>query len=131
MNSSYCASKFAVRGFSEALRVELAEKNIGVTSIHPGGIATNIVKASRFVEPDDMPGLKEQSVRAFEKMLPPEKAAERIVDGIRRNAPRVLITREAYLIDAARRVFPAWSIEVLTNRWRKRSMPFYENKTDE
>jgi NAD(P)-dependent dehydrogenase (short-subunit alcohol dehydrogenase family) len=124
MNSSYCASKFAVRGLSEALRVELAEKNIGVTSIHPGGIATNIVKSSRFTDPDDMPGLKEQTVRAFEKMLPPEKAAEAIVHGIQRNAPRVLITREAYLIDAARRVFPAWSIEILKNRWHKRALPF-------
>ena len=45
--SSYCATKFAVRGFSEALWVELKQLNIGVTSIHPGGVRTNIAKSSR------------------------------------------------------------------------------------
>jgi NAD(P)-dependent dehydrogenase (short-subunit alcohol dehydrogenase family) len=118
MNSSYCASKFAVRGLSESLRAELSDTRIGVTSVHPGGIATNIVKAARFVETEGLPDLHARTVRAFERMLPPSKAAAVIVRGIRRNAPRVLITREAYLIDAAKRAFPAWASELVGLRWR-------------
>ena len=43
-NVAYCASKFAVRGFSEALRYEIADNNIGVSVVHPGGVATSIAK---------------------------------------------------------------------------------------
>lgn len=119
LNSSYCASKFAVRGLSECLRAELANTSIGVTSVHPGGIATNIVKSSRFVEPKGMSGLRDKTVRAFERMMPPEKAAESIVRGITRNSARVLITREAYAIDVAKRAFPALTSEIVGKRWRK------------
>jgi len=118
MNSSYCASKFAVRGLSESLRAELWDTPIGVTSVHPGGVATNIVKAARFVETEGLPDLHARTVRAFERMLPPSKAAKLIVRGIRRNAPRVLITREAHFIDAAKRAFPAWASELVGFRWR-------------
>src|SRR5262245_19093223 len=99
LNSSYCASKFAVRGFSEALRAELTGSQVGVTSVHPGGVATNIVRDSRVAE-KGFEGLHASSVRRFKSMLPPEQAGRAIVRGIRRNAARVLITREAYLIDA-------------------------------
>src|SRR5690606_24189485 len=68
LNASYCASKFAVRGLSETLRTELADSHVGVTCVHPGGIATNIVKRARFVEPTDLPGLHARAVRAFERM---------------------------------------------------------------
>ena len=121
LNSSYCASKFAVRGLSETLRAELAQTKVGVTSVHPGGVATNIVADGRFYEPAGMSGLREQTVRAFERMLPPEKAAACIVKGIKRNSARVLITREAYLIDAVKRAFPVISSEVLGRRWKSLS----------
>ena len=119
LNSSYCASKFAVRGFSESLRAELADSTIGVTSVHPGGVATNIVRASRFTEPQGMEGIHERTARAFEKMLPPERAAKLIVQAVRKNAPRLLITREAHLIDAAKRLFPAFASEMVGRRWKK------------
>jgi NAD(P)-dependent dehydrogenase (short-subunit alcohol dehydrogenase family) len=118
MNSSYCASKFAVRGLSESLRAELWSSHIGVTSVHPGGVATNIVKAARFVDTEGLPNLRSRAARAFERMLPPDKAAAAIVRGIRRNSPRVLITREAYFIDAAKRAFPGWASELVGQRWR-------------
>jgi NAD(P)-dependent dehydrogenase (short-subunit alcohol dehydrogenase family) len=118
MNSSYCASKFAVRGFSESLRAELWDSPIGVSSVHPGGVATNIVKTSRFVEPDGKQGMHARAVQAFERMLPPEKAAARIVRGIEKNWARILITREAYLIDAVKRLFPVFSSEVVGRRWK-------------
>jgi NAD(P)-dependent dehydrogenase (short-subunit alcohol dehydrogenase family) len=49
--TSYCATKFAVRGFSEGLWAELADSRIGVTVVHPGGVRTNIVRASRTADP--------------------------------------------------------------------------------
>ena len=124
LNSSYCASKFAVRGFSESLRAELAGSSVGVTSVHPGGIATNIVRSGRFGSEQVLAGLKERSIRAFARMLPPEKAAAAIVEGIEKNSARVLITREAYAIDAAKRLFPAWSSEFVGRNWRSRIAKF-------
>lgn len=119
MNSSYSSSKFAVRGLSEALRAELMSTHIGLSCVMPGGVATNIVKNARFVESAGQAGLRERTARAFERMLPPEKAAELIVRGIEKNRPRVLITREAYLIDVAKRVAPALSSELLGRRWQR------------
>ena len=118
LNSSYCASKFAVRGFSESLRAELNGSPIGVTSVHPGGVATNIVRDSRVAE-KGFEGLHQTSVQRFKKMLPPEEAARAIVRGIRRNAARVLITREAYLIDILKRLFPVFSSELVGRHWRR------------
>lgn len=119
MNSSYCASKFAVRGLSESLRAELVGSGVGVTSVHPGGVATRIVDAARFVEPEDMRGVHERARQAFKKMLPPEKAADAIVRGIRRNAPRVLITKEAHALDAVKRAFPALTGELVGRHWHR------------
>ena len=108
--SSYAASKFAVRGLSESLRTELAPLNIGVTSVHPGGINTNIVKSSRFVE--ERPGQKAKIVRAFDRNgMSPERAGQKIVQGIECNAARVLIAKETYVTDVMKRVAPT-----LTNR---------------
>jgi short-subunit dehydrogenase len=118
MSSSYCASEFAVRGLSECLRAELADSAIGVTCMHPGGVATNIVAHARFVEPDGLQGVHEHTKRAFERMLPPERAAAAIVRGVERNRARVLITREAYLIDAAKHLMPVLSSEIVGKRWR-------------
>ena len=117
LNSSYCASKFAVRGFSEALRAELTGSPIGVTSVHPGGVATNIVRDARFQE-RGFEGLHASTVRRFKHMLPPEAAARSIVRGIKQNAARVLITRDAYLIDIFKRLFPVLMSELIGRRWR-------------
>lgn len=125
LNSSYCSSKFAVRGLSETLRAELATSSIGVTSVHPGGVATNIVKRSRFVEPAGLEGIQAKTVRAFQRMLPPEKAAEAIVHGIEKNRARVLIARETYLIDAAKRLMPVLSSELVGRHWRRQIGRFF------
>lgn len=101
--SSYCATKFAVRGFSEALAVELVDQNIDVISVHPGGIATNIVNSSRHWDE----GLQRKAQKYFERhAMPPERAAAQIVDGIRRRKRRVLITRETWATDILKRVYP-------------------------
>jgi NAD(P)-dependent dehydrogenase (short-subunit alcohol dehydrogenase family) len=104
--SSYCASKFAVRGFTEALRIELAKTKVGVTSVHPGGIATNIAAASRVADDEATRHAHKAVVRSFKKMVSPDIAAGHIVRGIERNKPRVLITRETHIADLAKRLLP-------------------------
>ena len=111
--SSYCASKFAVRGFTETLRVELRHSNVGVTSVHPGGVATNIAAASRVSGGEKALEAHKRAVRAFQKMLPPEVAAAAIVGGIRRNKARVLIARETYVADTVKRLLPGTSVDLM------------------
>jgi NAD(P)-dependent dehydrogenase (short-subunit alcohol dehydrogenase family) len=107
--SSYCASKFAVRGFTESLRSELRNTRVGITTVHPGGIATNIAAASRVAGDEKLQAAHQRAIKMFRKMMPPEQAAEQIVRGITGNRPRVLITRESHFLDLAKRVAPTAS----------------------
>jgi short-subunit dehydrogenase len=86
---SYNASKYAVRGFSEALSSELSGTKVGVTCVHPGGIRTNVVRASRISSERDAED-KRNTIETFERRAhPPEKAARKIVRAIERNQARV------------------------------------------
>lgn len=110
--TAYCASKFAVRGFSNALRLELQGSNVGVTVVHPGGVATSIATSARVsaaVAPQDV----ELSRKQAEKLLrmPPEKAAQIIVKGIERDKPRVLVGNDARILAWLERLSPV-------NYWR-------------
>lgn len=118
LNSAYCSSKFAVAGLSESLRAELSDTAIGITSVHPGGIATNIVASARFRGGSDADDLRARAMRSFARMMPPAEAARAIVRGIEQGSPRVLITREAYLIDAAKRAAPGWASQLVSRGWR-------------
>jgi len=107
--SSYCASKFAVRGFTESLRAELRGTHVGITTVHPGGIATNIAAASRVAGDEKVRASHERAVKMFRKMMPATEAARQIVQGITDKRTRVLITRESHFLDLARRVAPVAS----------------------
>jgi short-subunit dehydrogenase len=101
--SSYCATKFAVRGLSEALWVELKQHNIGVTAVHPAGVRTDIARSARTTQSD----LKSSAVDIIERMsVSPERCATLIVRAIKRGKMRQLVAREAYLIEAAKRISP-------------------------
>jgi len=116
--SSYCATKFAVRGLSEALWVELKDHNIGVTSIHPAGVRTNIAKDARTKEE----GKKTEAIKIIERYsVPPERCAELIVDAIKKNKLRQMVARESYVIDFAKRMAPGLTQRVLLSG-RKRGM---------
>lgn len=95
--TAYCASKFAVRGFSESLRHELEAEGakIAVTTIHPGGVNTSIAANARMPRGRNSRDL-EQTLDDFQKFLvmPPDKAGEIIVSGMERNKPRVLVGRD-------------------------------------
>ncbi len=103
--SSYCLSKFAVRGFSEAIAVELADSPVRVMSVHPGGIATNIAKNMRWSEGQD--AARSRAIRFFERRaMSPDTAATKIIEGLREGASRKLIAPEAFVTDVVKRVFP-------------------------
>jgi short-subunit dehydrogenase len=97
--SAYNATKYAVRGLSEALREEMliAGHRVGVTAVHPGGIKTAIARNARYSEQEDA----EASARLFDKKLAkmtPERAAEIIVKGILGNKARVLVGIDAHAL---------------------------------
>jgi short-subunit dehydrogenase len=103
---AYASSKFAVRGFTEALRAELAGR-VGVTVVHPGGIATRIAETARVAAAVD--AAEEAAGKAtFASMLsyPPQKAAAQIADAIERRRPRLLIAPSAHVPDLAARITP-------------------------
>lgn len=112
--SAYCSAKFAVRGFTESLRHELADTNIAVSCIHPGGIKTNIVRNSR-LGADTPEEWKQQGAKFFDKVAKTtaEEAAEVILKGIKDNDPRILIGKDAKAISLFSRLFPKKYLSVL------------------
>lgn len=104
--TAYAASKFAVRGFSEALRQELAGE-VGVTTVHPGGINTRIAESARVGVGVD-PAEYEQERRVWAALLsiPPERAAAQIATAIEHRRPRLLIGGSAKAPDLLARLLP-------------------------
>ncbi len=115
--SAYCASKFAVRGFTEVLRHELEGTPVFVSCVHPGGIRTPIAKRARLGAMTS-PGAREEAVARFERLTPtsPEEAAKRIMDGVEKREPRILIGRDARQIDMLQRLRPATYWKTLSKR---------------
>ncbi len=111
--TAYSASKFAVRGFSHSLRHELANSKVGVTVVHPGGVATSIADSARV--PKDMPADEVARRRALAKKalrMPPAIAGEIIVRGIERRSARVLVGNDAKFLALLERLAPVsyWKI---------------------
>ncbi len=117
--SAYCASKFAVRGFSESLRRELEAEgsDVGVTVVHPGGVATSIAKSARPPAGVNMIDLEEQKKR-FDKFLrmPPDEAGEIIVRGAEQGRPRVIVGNDARFMALLERVAPVSYWKILERR---------------
>ena len=117
--SSYCASKFAVRGFSESLRSELRETCVGVSTVHSGAIATNMASTTRVRGDERMQATQLLAVEHFRNSKRPSDAAEVIVSAILRNRARVLITPEAHMLDFLQRVSPGSEQAVLNWSYKK------------
>ena len=113
--TAYSASKFAVRGFSEALRHELAGNGIGVTVVHPGGIRTRIAESARTGSGVSVEEY-EEGRRQFARLLrmPPDQAAARIVDAIEARRPRLLIGWSAKVPDVLVRLLPGTYWRLIT-----------------
>ncbi|WP_020602008.1 SDR family NAD(P)-dependent oxidoreductase [Spirosoma spitsbergense] len=105
--SAYSASKFAVRGFANALRHELENTPIGVTVVHPGGVATAIARNARVPSGTSLEIIRQKQALQ-EKMLrlPPEQAGEIIVKGIEQGRARVMVGTDARAIAWLERIMP-------------------------
>ena len=116
--TAYSASKFAVRGFSEALRHELEGSTVSVSVVHPGGVATSIAEKARIPA-----GLSEDEIarhrRKYQKLLrmPPEIAGETIVRGIERRQSRILVGSDAKTLSLIARLMPVSYWKVLARLW--------------
>jgi short-subunit dehydrogenase len=104
---AYATSKFAVRGFTEALRAELAG-DVGVTVVHPGGIRTRIAETARVAAA--VSAAEEAAGKgSFNRLLtyPPERAAAQLVDAVEHRRQRLLIAPSAHITDVLARISPA------------------------
>ncbi len=111
--SSYCATKFAVRGLTESLWAELLDTHVGVTSIHPGGIATNIASGVRAKSEEDRASLQ----RNFDKYgHSPDDVARAIVKGIEGNRLRMIVGIEAFIFEWLKRLMPVWTQKLAARR---------------
>ena len=121
--TAYSAAKFAVRGFSEALRHELqmAKSPIRLSVVHPGGIKTNIVRNSRAGTGVTDNERRVQSIERFDAIAQTsaKDAALRIIKGIEKNEPRILIGNDARFMDLLQRFRPATYWRVMARRTEK------------
>lgn len=101
--SAYCTTKFAVRGFSESLWEELRATSIGLTVVHPGAVATNIMKTAR----GDDPELLRRLAQWYERnAVSAERVGAGIVRAIEKGTPRLIITPEGRFGDLLKRLMP-------------------------
>ncbi len=105
--SAYSASKFAVRGFSNALRHELLGSSVGVTVAHPGGVATAIASSARIAQGLSADAQQERRDRANKLLrMSPDRAAEIIVQALEKRRARVLVGADAKTVSLLERVAP-------------------------
>ncbi len=140
---AYNSSKFAIRGYTETLRMELDIKNCGVScsTIQPGGITTNLISKARLNESTQTISgkSKEDLQKTFNKMArtTPEKAAIAIIKGIKKNKMRILIGADAVIMDWLIRLFPftfrrvmAWVIRRESRKKNDRKKQLFTTETN-
>lgn len=120
--TAYAASKFAVRGFSAALRQELKETGVQVHTVHPGGVKTNIARNARINVSAD-PAEVEAGVKAAEALFitPPETAAATILKGVDRGKPRIIVGRDAQVVTFIERLIPSSATALITRLMGKQA----------
>ncbi|MBN2026528.1 MAG: SDR family oxidoreductase [Actinobacteria bacterium] len=132
--SAYSMAKFAIRGFTECLRMEMdiGAYNVSATVVYPGGIRTNIARDARVSEEllQEIGTTKDEMVNSFSRgaRTSPEQAAAKIIEGVKRNKRRVLIGPEAYYMDIMQRLMPsaymkfmAWQFRMMERLGRRRA----------
>ncbi|WP_290872663.1 SDR family oxidoreductase [Aquabacterium sp.] len=133
---TYNASKFAVRGYTEALRMELELEGapVSATCVHPGGIATNIAMAGK-IDPsmEKVTGASiERQKRRANKMISTttaESAAQQILAAVEKNARRVLVGPDAKFLDKVVRVLASWYQPLVVRQMRKMNRPQTEARS--
>jgi NAD(P)-dependent dehydrogenase (short-subunit alcohol dehydrogenase family) len=118
--TAYCASKFAVRGFTEALLHELEGSSVSVSCVHPGGIRTPIAKRARIGGKSD-PKSRAVTLAMFDEVAvtSPEQAADRIVNGVLANESRIIVGSDAVRLDRMQRLMPIRYWKLVVRRGRR------------
>ena len=110
---AYCASKFAVRGYTESLHHELLGTSVGVTCVHPGFVRTAIAESAKVGQRAGS-NLRQESLARYEKVVRTDAptAAAKIIRAVELNKPRVLIGPDAYIVDIWQRLKPSsyWNL---------------------
>lgn len=116
--SAYCASKFAILGFSQSLRAELAPHGVGVTAICPGMIATSIAADGRVTR--ELSKHKPRVVSAFKKGAPPELVARAIMEAVRSNPAVRTVGRDAWALHQLSKISPqaVQRVAIRLQRWQ-------------
>jgi len=104
-NGAYACAKHAVKALNQTLQQELKNTSVNVTSVHPGGVRTNIVRNSRS---DDSQEIQQERIVGFDQIAgtSAEKAATIIIKGMLKNRKRQLVGVDAIVIDVLSRLFP-------------------------
>jgi NAD(P)-dependent dehydrogenase (short-subunit alcohol dehydrogenase family) len=115
--TAYCASKYAVRGFTETLRIELnqTDPNIAVICVHPGGIKTAVLRNAKYIGTVDDASASMMTAENFEKVAPttPEAAADAIIRAMELNKVRLRIGNDARMVDWLVRLMPVSAPRIL------------------
>lgn len=106
--SSYSATKFAVTGLSESLFVELAGSNVGISCVHPGAVATNILGAARMAE-----DRRDKMLKTFKYATPPEAAARKICRAIAKKRFKVILCVDSHVLYFIKRIAPVGLLKLL------------------
>ena len=117
--TGYSASKFAVRGFSEALRMELAGTSVGLTIVYPGPVRTNIVIDGRVSSETQR---QAESDFVARRAISADRVAMKVIRGMRRNSSRVRLSLDYAMVDWLTRLSPALAQSF--GAWMARRMPF-------
>lgn len=127
--TAYNASKFAVRGMTDALRheLEIEGSSISCTTVHPGGIKTNIARLARVSDNGETDNAQKhaQSVIEFDKLArtSADKAAAEILKAVVKNKRRLLIGADAKFLDKVQRIWPSAYLKILTLLFGKATQP--------
>ncbi len=103
--TSYCATKAAVRLLSEAMWAELDKLNIGVTSVHPGAVKTDMIQAT-LKNSDDIEAAQRNYKLAHKIGVTPEHVADRILTAIEKKQLRIRVGKDSIMLDILKRWFP-------------------------
>lgn len=105
-HAGYCMSKYAVKGYTELLQLELYNTNISVIIVYPSGIKTNVVRNA--IVDKTSPEMREKQIESIEKTLTisPDIAAKKIIKGIKKKSIKVFIGKDAIIMDKLSRHFP-------------------------
>jgi len=103
--SSYCATKAAIRLLSESMSAEVGKLNIGVTTVHPGAIKTDMIQAT-LKNSDDLEAAQRNYELAQKIGVTPEQVASAIIKAVEKNKIRIRVGIDSWLMDVLKRLFP-------------------------